>query len=77
MQRLRLAQYIKSLAAAHPLLRERLSALALLTERLSAKTMVQRLGRHWATVEAWGQRFTVPTHKARHSPRKPSPTFFP
>lgn len=43
----------KSLVADHPRLRERLAALALIADGVSAKAVARRLGRHRGTVESW------------------------
>jgi DNA-binding NarL/FixJ family response regulator len=43
----------KSLVADHPRLRERLAALALIADGLSAKAVARRLGRHRGIVESW------------------------
>jgi transposase len=59
----------KSLFADHPRLRERLAALALIADGLSAKAVARRLGRHWGTVESWVRCFN------RHGLNGLKPTF--
>jgi transposase len=49
----------KSVTAAHPRLRERLVALALIAEGLPAKVVAQRLGRNRGPVEYWVQCFNT------------------
>ncbi len=49
----------KSLVADHPRLRERLAALALIADGLSAKAVAHRLGRHRGTVESWVECFNA------------------
>jgi transposase len=48
-----------SLTAPPPRLRERLVALALITEGPPARVVAQRLGRNRGTVESWVQRFNA------------------
>ena len=59
----------KSLVADHPRLRERLAALALIADGLSAKAVARRLGRHRGTVESWVRCFN------RHGLNGLKPTF--
>ena len=49
----------KSLFADHPRLRERLAALALIADGVSAKAVARRLGRHRGTVESWVECFNA------------------
>jgi transposase len=49
----------KSLVADHPRVRERLAALALIADGVSAKAVAHRLGRHRGTVESWVECFNA------------------
>ena len=59
----------QSLVADHPRWRERLAALALIADGLSAKAVAHRLGRHRGTVESWARCFN------RHGLNGLKPTF--